>query len=120
MKRIEGNPYKKREDCFEYQVVEPSMHDAYEEGKSAQLDSCEEQCEACADGFISTHEKATNAVRAKVEKEHKEKVRKIFEDRETMADIIYPFRWFFSNNRDDALDLADQIGQALKQKYGGE
>ena len=30
-------------------------------------------------------------------------------DRDKIADIIFPFRWFFSNNRDDALDLADQI-----------
>ena len=29
--------------------------------------------------------------------------------RNKFADIIFPFRWFFSNNRDDALDLADQL-----------
>jgi len=35
--------------------------------------------------------------------------------RDIIADIIFPFRWFFSNNRDDALDLADQIIAKLKQ-----
>jgi len=30
-------------------------------------------------------------------------------DREDLADTIFPFRWFSSNNRDDALDLADQL-----------
>uniref|UniRef100_A0A6M3Y0Y6 Uncharacterized protein n=1 Tax=viral metagenome TaxID=1070528 RepID=A0A6M3Y0Y6_9ZZZZ len=32
--RHEGfkNPYKSREECFEYQAVEPASHDAYEEG----------------------------------------------------------------------------------------
>ena len=32
-----------------------------------------------------------------------------YPDREKIADVIFPFRWFFSNNRDDALDLADQL-----------
>lgn len=39
----------------------------------------------------------------------------ILEDREKIADVIFPFRWFLSNNRDDALDLADQILKAYSQ-----
>lgn len=36
---------------------------------------------------------------------------------EEIADIIFPFRWFFSNNRDDALDLARQICQLIPDDF---
>lgn len=37
--------------------------------------------------------------------------------REKIADVIFSFRWFFSNNRDDALDLADKILKLIEQEY---
>lgn len=72
------------------------------------LAKCREDCEACADGFISTHEKATNEVR----KQERERIRK------QLAVVEIPKGKVAGYNVDGkqyvALAMSEENWQALK------